>query len=165
MMRVILTLFFTGFVAHADDAVIKFVLPAPPDFNVDREVDVLRLVEHWDGHTRGAAGEWGHWQFTPPLWRSLSRQPQRTASVGEQRQAAKRHVLWIVQQLPSLNLPKTAYSVGLVWAAGYKNVAAGRIWRSKIEYANRVRNLYDDPSSGPASEKNDPVPQFRIASS
>lgn len=123
-------------------AQVKFTPPPTPSVDVDRAVDVLLQAEHWDGYTRGAAGEWGWWQFIPSVWAQLSPVPQKRADYATQRAAAKKHVRWILERLPALHLPQTAYSVGLVWCAGCRNVAIGRVSRAKFEYADRVSNLY-----------------------
>lgn len=112
--------------------------------DVDRQVEALYCTEHWDGHTRGAAGEWGFWQFTPKDWEEVMPHiPQRAATMSMQREAARRRVRRILNYLPFLDLPETSYSVALVFTAGFGNVAKGRVTAKKSDYADRCQTIYD----------------------
>ncbi len=124
--------------------------PSDPKLNLARVRWAIRVVENWDGRSVGGSGELGPWQIRPAVWLQFSEKPLEWAYGSEPRHKAEQErvagelVEWIDVRLPSLHLPRTARSIGLVWTVGYGNMRAQRISRSKRQYADRVSNSYHD---------------------
>jgi hypothetical protein len=121
--------------------------------DLDRVLEAIRSVEHWDGRSVGASGERGPWQMTRDTWRQFSHHPFHWAGgrgkwfFEEQRAVAYRYLLWIETQFEHANHPITPYSLALAWTAGVNAVLHNeprRPSRAKHDYAERAENLYRD---------------------
>ena len=113
-------------------------------------VEAIRQVENTPRGWVGRVGERSEWQFRYETWTQYSAKPFHWASssrvecVKEQHRVAMAHAEWILRSLPDLNLSANAYSVGLVWTAGYGNVQNGDITPAKYAYAERVEAVYHE---------------------
>lgn len=130
-------------------AAIVFTIPAPPPLNDERMLDAIKADENWDGHTRGAAGEWGAFQMTPGVWHKYSRLSQRWATPAQERVVARLHLRWVREQLRANHLPDKPWFIAAAWAAGVDAVKHRTMARKKIEYADRAEVLYEAGKSWP----------------
>lgn len=117
-----------------------------------RRADMLnafRIVEAWDGETRGAAGERGPWQLTEQLWRQHSTKPHYWADfrTAEERKETTRvlnaHYDWVVGQVHEIGMTETPFSIALVWCAGATAVRRCEVSSRKIGHVERVCNVYE----------------------
>jgi hypothetical protein len=124
-----------------------------PHFDINRMADALRMVEHWDGQTRGSAGERGPWQFTLQVWQQHSSMPfewaegYRVVQREEQRRVALDHIRHLQTMISFSKLPVNAYTVALAWTAGVSATVhhePHRPSKAKRDYARRAENLYHD---------------------
>lgn len=128
-----------------------FLFGSPPednDLNLVRVTEAIRTVENWDGKSVGKSGELGPYQILPSVWKQFSQKPLSWAysefpeAKAEQTRVANALVSWIFLRLPLLNYKRSAYSIGLVYCAGYENARNNTISRAKHDYADRVYNVY-----------------------
>lgn len=132
-----------------------------PEHGVDPDLSILveaiRMTENWDGRSRGAAGERGHWQITPAVWaqftsefapESFDKADGRSGyCVALQRRVALAYLTWIRRRLLDVQMPPTPYFIALVWAAGFDSVFRKHPHRpsaAKRDYAERAENLYHE---------------------
>ena len=129
-------------------AVITFSVPQQPKLDVERMLDAIAGVENWDGHTKGAAGEWGPWQMTPTVWkhcRGTLHKTMQQATPSELRTAAREELHFRIVTLEMNHETITPFIVGLAWGAGMTATLKNTATRAKHDYAHRVANLYDVP--------------------
>lgn len=102
-------------------------------------------------HRRGKSGELTIYRFLPRTWAQYSEVPMPSASDAEVERVAREHYEWCRQaalRLPlakRLKTPSLAYTVALLWNAGYGRVESGKLLQRHFDYAARVNNLvYED---------------------
>lgn len=116
-----------------------------------RLVKCWQQIENWDGHSIGAHGERGYFQFKEDAWRQVSHRAfsyaghQGSSALAEQRLCALQYVRFLETALDSYGMTKTVYNFALCWRAGPENV---RLWKNitaeERDYAHRCQNLYYD---------------------
>lgn len=120
------------------------------DISLDLDLVLKAIIkaENWQGRGTGVHGELGPLQVRPSIWIANSFKPlawaegTHPAMKYEQMRVGQALVEGIDLRLPSLKLPRTAYSIALVYTAGHFNVKAGNVSRAKYDYAERVQNIY-----------------------
>lgn len=123
-----------GVVKAASYSEIKYPTTHPDPLDVPRIIYAIKQVENWDGHTRGAAGEWGPMQMTPSIYLIFH----------EDEPGYIRHLeseAWVCGRRP------TPWVIGLLHNAGYPAVHSGKLPAMKKDFASRVQNVYE--ASGP----------------
>ena len=89
-------------------------------------------------------------QFTATRWRELTTRPfdmaygLSPASKVVLDWVSTQHALDLICDCNHLGVAPSAYYVGALHNAGYHAVKTGRIPKAKIEFAERVQNLYND---------------------
>lgn len=94
-------------------------------------VTALKTVEHWDGKTPGARGEWGELQMMPAM-RKLYGNDFRA------------YVRYLILECKKLHKQPSAWLVGLLHNAGYPAVRDHKELAAKLDFAERVENVYND---------------------
>ena len=133
------------------------------DMSLDLDLVLKAIVkaEDWKGRGTGEHGELGPLQIRPSIWLAYSFKPIKWAEGThqemkyEQMRVGQAVIEDIDLQLAGLKLPRTAYSVALVYNAGQTNVKFGNISRGTRDYAERVQNIYAEMVIKEATE-----PQF-----
>ena len=133
------------------------------DMSLDLDLVLKAIIktENWNGRSTGERGELGPLQVRPSVWIAYSFKPLAWASGThpemkyEQMRVGQDIIEGIDIRLPSLKLPRTAYSIALVYNAGHTNVKFGNISRGTRDYAERVQNIYAEMVIKEATE-----PQF-----
>lgn len=115
---------------------IKYPTIHPDPLDLERLVWAIKQVENWDGHTRGAMGEWGAMQMRPAIYKRYAND-----ELG--------YVQKLVDEARSLNRLPTPWLIGLLHNAGYPAVAKHRAHAAKLDFAQRVENCYEDRSLTP----------------
>lgn len=130
---ILLGLIFGGVVvvkaaAYSD---IKYPVIHPDPLDVPRIIWAIKQVENWDGHTRGAAGEWGAMQMRPAIYARY-----HNDEVG--------YINELILECSRIPRKPTVYIVALLHGAGFPRVRSQRCGAAKFDYAARVQNVYDD---------------------
>lgn len=94
-------------------------------------ITAIKRAENWDGKTMGARGEWGPLQMTP-LIRKQFEHDERA------------YIRYLFKECAKLGKPPTAWLVGLLHNAGYPAVRNHTALAAKLDFAERVENLYND---------------------
>lgn len=131
-------------------ATVTLTIPKAPEIDVERLLDCIAQVENWDGHSAGAAGEWGEFQMRPEVWqhcRGALRKTMKQATPSEHRTAAREELLFRMATLEINHVKATPYSAALAWTAGVAAVVNQTAREEKRAYAKRVVNLYHDTTT------------------
>lgn len=109
----------------------------------------LRAIDQVESGGRdgahGAAGERGRYQITERVWRDYTNAPFKNAHRKDLAHAvAEKHLDWIVNQLELADWPVDAESCASAWNAGLTATVNNRLTSASRNYAERVRNLYEE---------------------
>jgi|HubBroStandDraft_1064217.scaffolds.fasta_scaffold02417_9 hypothetical protein len=146
----IFLLSFLAFVSQVRAAPIITVREmAPKPLDNIKLIKAIRQVENWDGESEGFHGERGPSQIKMMTWRQHTKVAwihalYRTAFDRlEYHEVECSHAAWIRDVMENRRLPQTAYTFGLFWKAGYKNVINATLKPADRDYAVRVQNIYE----------------------
>lgn len=103
-------------------------------FDAERFLNAVAEVEGATAGELGARGERGPWQLMPVVARRWG---------GSSREAARRHLAWLMIELGSRGASVCPFNVALCWNAGLERAMSGRARMSSYDYALRVQNVYD----------------------
>lgn len=93
-------------------------------------ITAIKTVEAWDGKTPGAMGEWGPMQMRPAIYKRFS-----TDERG--------YVKELIKECMKLDKKPGAWIIGLLHNAGYPAVRDHRALAAKLNFAERVENVYN----------------------
>lgn len=94
---------------------------------------------------RGADGERGRYQITRRVWASYTNTPFIHAHRRDLAHAvAEQHLDWIVNQLDLAGWPSDAEACAMAWNAGLTATVNNHLSPASRDYAERVRNLYEE---------------------
>lgn len=112
---------------------------------VDHERFLAAVVAVEGTPGQGSNGELGKYQFTRTAWRQHSDKPHEwalgrsTEARLERDRVARAHAKWIERHLEN----PTVYRMAMVWNAGLATVQRNGFSDANVEYAVRVRNVYE----------------------
>lgn len=93
-------------------------------------ITAIKTVEAWDGKTKGAMGEWGPMQMRPAIYKRFAYDERG-------------YVKELIKECVLLDKKPGAWIIGLLHNAGYPAVRDHRALVTKLEFAERVENVYN----------------------
>ena len=111
--------------------------------DVERALDATRAVENWHGRD-GRNGELGPYGIRRATWKQhMGNQDFRLArQENHGRECAKKHILWLAQQLKARGVAQDMMMIALAYNAGLYKMLSGRASDFSWNHAHRVNNLY-----------------------
>lgn len=99
--------------------------------DIDYMIRAIKLAENWDGKTPGQMGEWGPMQMRPAIYKQFGNDERG-------------YIRELFKECAKLRKRPTAWLVGLLHNAGYPAVRDHKAMAAKMDFAQRVENLYND---------------------
>lgn len=116
------------------------------DIDFDRVLVCIALAENTPNHIEGKAGERSRYQITRDVWEKYTSEPFERASssypedMALQTHVAKQHLLYLATNVKN----PSVFRIAAAWNAGLTAVNEGRTPIDSINFADRVRNLYEE---------------------
>lgn len=101
------------------------------DLDIGHLITALKQTENWDGKTQGGRGEWGPLQMLPGIYRRFAKDERG-------------YIRHLIGECHKLNKRPTAWLIGLLHNAGYPAVRDHHALAAKLDFAQRVENLYNE---------------------
>lgn len=93
----------------------------------------------------GKAGERSAYQIARVVWRQHTDLPFSKANDPEvAKEVAIKHLSWLEREIKRKGYEITAERMALCWNAGLTRGLSGKAFPSSVDYASRVKNLYED---------------------
>ena len=135
-----------AFAAPRNPTPIIQLHPPVPNLNNEDCIEMVRIVENWDGYSTGRNTEEGPYQIKRSTWRQYSKLPHWLCL--DRRDPELQRVMLLIardirREMKRQGLPDSPYYFALIYNAGARTVLEARTTPDQRYYAERAQNIFD----------------------